>query len=361
MEPRLILEKLLRREDLTPAEIQALFEALTSDEGHGRLSAELDRDGASGSSAAPAEQKAGLLVALRAKGESVAEIAGMAAQMRRRAVRLPESMRHALDTCGTGGDGSCTLNISTLSALTLASMGVPVVKHGNRSVSSSCGSADVLEKLGCPLDLSPEQSAALFQKTKFAFLFAPLYHPAMKAVAPVRKALQIRTIFNFLGPLANPALVSHQVLGVPDESRVRPFAEVLRELGLTSAVVVHGEGTDEIMPFGKTHVAAFLNGGAIFEETWSAKDLGIPQAHRDDLRVAGVDEAVSRARAVLAGKGRPADTAAVALNAAAGLYIYGEAKAMDKAIRRVQEHLTSGDAGRHLERIIGVAKNGGSS
>lgn len=331
-----LLEKLLRRESLNLEEIHSLFEGLIQD--------------------TPPELKAAVLTALRAKGETVMEILGMAQEMRSHAVALPPDMAQALDTCGTGGDGSRSLNLSTLAALTVSSMGVPVVKHGNRSVSSSCGSADVLEGLGFPLDLSPDASFTLFKETRFAFLFAPAYHPAMKSVAPVRKSLQIRTIFNFLGPLSNPARVLFQVLGVPAAERVRPFAEVLKGLGLKSALVVHGEpGLDEISPFGKTQVSYFLDGGPLRDESWTPSDLGITVMRPDRLTVSGVQESVSRAKAILAGTAPPDDLQAVAINAAGGLFAFGRVKRMADSVAQAQDHLAGGHVKLHLERILQTA------
>lgn len=331
-----MLEKMLRAESLTLEETHRVFEGLIRDE--------------------PPELKAAVLTALRAKGETVTEILGMAQDMRRLAVGLPPGLSQALDTCGTGGDGAKTLNLSTLAAVVLSAMGVPIVKHGNRSVSSSCGSADLLEKLGLPLDLTPNAAAALFQETRFTFLFAPHYHPAMKAVSPVRKALQIRTIFNFLGPLANPAKVLYQVVGVPGPDRVRPFADVLKGLGLRSALVVHGEpGIDEISPCGKTTAAFFLNGGPIQQETWSTADLGISEVRLDRLRVSGVDEAVRRARDVLAGTGPEEDRQAVAVNVAAGLLVWGRVTRMPVGVAEAKSFLSDNRAAAHWDRIVQAA------
>lgn len=333
---REILEKLLRREPLDIPETGQLFDSLIGD--------------------TPAEMKAALLAALRAKGETETEIAGMAQNMRRHAVSLPADLCDALDTCGTGGDGSRSLNISTLAAIVLSSMGVPIVKHGNRSVSSSCGSADLLEKLGLPLDLTPAGAAELFRRTRFTFLFAPLYHPAMKSVAPVRKALQIRTIFNFLGPLSNPAQVKFQILGVPARERVRPFAEVLKRLGLTSAAVVHGEpAMDEVSPCGKTFVACFINGGEIREETWSLSDLGISKVALETLSIANADESAVRSRQILAGAAESADIDSVAANAGAGLWITGKTRTVGEGVAQARAHIQHGEAGRHFDLIVKTA------
>ena len=333
---KILLEKLLRAESLDLEDSHRLFDGLIRD--------------------TPPEMKAALLSALRAKKETETEILGMAQQMRKYAVALPPRMQEALDTCGTGGDGSRTLNLSTLSALLLSSMGVPIVKHGNRSVSSACGSADLLEGLGFPLDLTPDQAVSLFDSTRFAFLFAPLYHPVMKSVAAVRKALQIRTIFNFLGPLSNPAKVLHQVVGVPEAGRVRPFAEVLKLLGLKSAMVVHGEpGMDEISPCGKTQLSYFLDKGPIRDMTVTMEDLGCAPIRKESLTVNNIAEAVARARRALEGKGAEEDMTAVSVNAAAGLFITGKVKHLADGVSQARTHLAQGLAHPHFNRILQAA------
>lgn len=332
-----ILEKLRGKESLNPEETGLLFDALIGD--------------------ATSETKAALLTALSEKGESVTEIAGMAEQMRRHAVTLPPEMRQALDTCGTGGDGARSLNLSTLSALVLSSMGVPIVKHGNRSVTSSCGSADLLEGLGFPLDLSPAAAATLFKETRFAFLFAPLYHPAMKSVGPIRKALRIRTIFNFLGPLSNPARVLFQVLGVPSADRVYPFADVLKRLGLRSAMVVHGDNPsmDELSPCGITRMVYFLEGGPLKETSCRPEDFGIAPALPERLRISGSQESVARSRDILSGKGTGDEQAAVAINVAGGLFVHGRVKQMTDGMAEARAYLKSGQAISHVEKIIQTA------
>ncbi len=332
-----ILEKLLNRGSLEVDETSRLFDALVGN-------------------TAP-EMKAALLTALRAKGETETEIYGMALKMRQAAIPLPPDLREALDTCGTGGDGSRSLNLSTISALILSALGMPIVKHGNRSVSSTCGSADLLEKLGFPLDLPPESTVKLFRETRFGFLFAPLYHPAMKAVVPIRKILQVRTIFNFLGPLSNPAQVVFQILGVPSADRVRPFADVLKRLGLRSALVVHGEpGLDEVSPCGKTRAVYFLLQGPLKEEKWSPADFGLAPVPPDRLAVSGPEESVSRTRDILAGTGSPDDVSAVSLNAAAGLWVSGRTGTIADALTQVRACLFSGHARVHLDRILHVAQ-----
>ncbi len=231
------LRRLLGREDLTRAETEELFGQLM--------------DGA-----LDAAQKAALLIGLAMKGETASEIAGAAAAMRRRVVPIPHSRPLAVDTCGTGGDGRGTFNISTAAALVAAAGGAAIAKHGNRSVSSRSGSADVLAALGVPIEVEPEVAGRALDEIGIAFLFAPRLHPAMREVMPVRRALAVRTVFNLLGPLTNPAGAQAQVLGVYARDKVELLARVLLELGVRHALVVHGsDGLDEITTTGPTFVA----------------------------------------------------------------------------------------------------------
>ncbi|MEE9217771.1 MAG: anthranilate phosphoribosyltransferase, partial [Acidobacteriota bacterium] len=200
-------------------------------------------------------QIAALLIGLRVKGETVDELAGCAGAMRRHAVRIRSRHPELMDTCGTGGDGRSTANVSTLAALVVAGAGMPVAKHGNRSISSRCGSADLLEALGVKIDLEPDRARRCLDETGIGFLFAPRFHPAMKHALPVRRALGVRTILNLLGPLSNPADITRQLIGVFDAAWLRPFAEVLHEAGLRSALIVHGNGMDELHPRERSRVA----------------------------------------------------------------------------------------------------------
>ena len=270
-----------------------------------------------GGEATPA-QIAGLLVALRMKGETVTEIASAARTMRRHAVAVEVPPSGPLvDTCGTGGDGSGSFNISTLAAVVVAACGVRVAKHGNRAASSRCGSADLLEALGVDIELSPARIAECIESVGIGFMFARAHHPAMRFAAPVRAELGVRTLFNFLGPLTNPAGASHQLLGVGDGSRQEMMAEVLRELGV-GGWVVHGHGgLDEVSLSGPTRVVAVEAGGArIFEVT--PADFGLNEAAPD--AIAGGDAAQNAviARAILVGEPGPCRDAVV-LNAAATL------------------------------------------
>lgn len=333
MTPNDMLQALIGRRDLTAAEATELMNHL--------LDPALD-----------AAVKAGLLTALRAKGETADELAALAARMRNLARRLPDEMRAAIDTCGTGGDGLCTLNVSTLSALTLSAMGVPVVKHGNRSVSSKCGSADLLEALGVPLQLDPDQALARFKKSGFVFLFAPAWHPAMKEIMPVRKALGVPTVFNLLGPLCNPARVDYQVLGVANPDLIDLFADALARLGVKRAAVVHGEpGMDEVSPCGDTHVM-IIGEGSIESSMWTLKDFGVTRVDPVDLRISGLEESVARARELISGRGRAADRVAVSINVAAALWVAGRADSLKAGCERAQETLATNAVAEHLEKII---------
>ncbi|MCS6985139.1 MAG: anthranilate phosphoribosyltransferase [Leptospiraceae bacterium] len=267
-------------------------------------------------------QIAAYLVALRLKGETADEIAGFAQAMRQSAVKLPRKKSPLVDTCGTGGDRSHWLNISTLAALTLASVGVPVAKHGNRAISSQTGSADFLESLGYPLEESPESAAERLQQTNFCFLFAPKYHPAMKHVAPVRKELGIRTVFNILGPLANPAGAEIQLLGVADEKRLWDMAKALQELGVHKALVVHGSGVDEIHPIMPTKYLK-VDRNHISEGLLDPRELGLRPLSLEEIVARSRQEALAKSQDFLDGKNETAITT-VALNAAAALYLYEE-------------------------------------
>ena len=296
-------------------------------------------------------QVAGLLVALRAKGETGSEVAAAARAMRARALRVA-APRGTVDTCGTGGDGAGTINISTAAALVAAAAGVPVAKHGNRSVSSRCGSADVLEALGVRLDLGAEALSTLLAEVGIAFLFAPRLHPAMAAVVPVRKALAVRTIFNLLGPLTNPAAVRRQVMGVWGPGVQVLAAQALAELGAEHALVVHSaDGLDELSVLAPSTVVEVRDGRV--KETWTLRpgDLGI--AVRDSDSLAGGDAEVNARRlcAILAGEESSAASEAVALNAAAALFVGGVVGSLAEGLERAREVLASGAAGATLESM----------
>jgi len=269
-------------------------------------------------------QTAALLMGLRARGESVEQVAGAAMALRRAMLPLPTPTPERLvDTCGTGGGSVGTLNVSTAAAFVVAGAGVPVAKHGNRSYTSRCGSADVLEALGVDITLGPERAAPVLAAVGFVFLFAPTYHPAMRHVGPTRKELGIATIMNLLGPLANPAGVSRQVVGVADRARAPLVAGALRELGATHALVVHGEiGMDEISPRGTTAVWE-VRDGRISEWTLDPVNVGLAVNDLSDLAGGDPAENAARIEEVLGGAGGPAARSAVLLNAAAALYVAG--------------------------------------
>jgi anthranilate phosphoribosyltransferase len=270
-----------------------------------------------GGEASPA-QIAALLIALRLKGETVEEITGFARVMRSRATPIRNRHKVLVDTCGTGGDGVNTFNISTAAALVVAGCGVPVAKHGNRSVSSRCGSADVLEALGINIALTPEQKEECLERTGIAFLFAPALHGAMKHAAGPRREIGVRTVFNVLGPLTNPAGASAQVLGVYSRELVPKLAGVLARLGTRGAFVLHGAGgADEITPAGPAYICR-VAGGKISSFELDPLDLGIKRSSLDSLRGGSPSENAAIINSVLAGEKGPRRDA-VTLNAALAL------------------------------------------
>jgi len=299
-------------------------------------------------------QIAGLLVALRVRGETAEELAGFAQAMRQRAVKVPVGATGVVDTCGTGGDVHDTFNISTAAAFVAAAAGVPVAKHGNRSVTSRCGSADVLEALGVPLELSPEQVGQCIDEVGIGFLFAPALHPAMRHAAPVRRQLGLRTVFNLLGPLTNPAEARRQVLGVFAPEWVRPVAEALLELGTPHAMVVHGlAGLDELSIVGPTVVAEVRDGG-VREYTLVAEDLGLPRCRVEDIAGGDPEQSAAMLLEVLGGaKGARSDI--VALNAAAAVYVGGRAADLREGLAVARQVLESGAAMAVLEKFRRVA------
>jgi anthranilate phosphoribosyltransferase len=301
---------------------------------------------------ATAAQIGALLGALAARGETEDEVVGFARTMRARAVPLPS--RGAVDTCGTGGDGAGTFNISTVSSLIVAACGVPVAKHGNRSASGSCGSADVLEALGLRVDPPVDVVARSLADLGWAFLFAPAFHAATRHAAGPRKELGVRTAFNLLGPLTNPAFPEAQVVGVPRPELVGFMARCLARLGVRRAWVVHGAGLDEVSPCGPTTVASFDDlGQRCF--VIDPSDAGIEACDPDDLR--GGDAAVNAAvaRAVLAGERGPCRDAAL-INAAAALVVAGRAGELREGVAQAAEAVDSGRAADVLHRAKEIAR-----
>jgi anthranilate phosphoribosyltransferase len=283
------------------------------------------------------------LAALRTKGETTSEILGSARVMQERALPADLGELRALDLCGTGGDGKGTFNISTTCAFVAAAAGVPVAKHGNRAASSKSGSADVLEALGARVSLGPEAALRCIREVGIGFLYAPAFHPAMKAVAPVRRELGVRTIFNLLGPLVNPARVKAQLLGVFDPGLLVPFAEVLKGLGVERACVVHGEGGyDEATTAGSCFVAT-LQDGEVQRFRLDPKGFGFPIARPGALDGGDAEENAKITLSVLEGeKGPRRDT--VVLNAALALYAAGAPADLDGALEAAERALDSGKA-----------------
>lgn len=298
-------------------------------------------------------QVAGLLVALRARPVEGPILAAMARVLRSHRIAVACQVRPLIDTCGTGGDGSGTFNVSTASALVVAACGGAVAKHGNRGVSSKTGSADVLEALGLELDLPPEAAARMVDATGFAFLFAPRYHPTMAHVMPVRRRLGIRTHFNLLGPLSNPALAEYQLLGVYAPELTRPMAEALAELGVRGALVVHCAGMDEIGLHDVTRGHRVVD-GAVEELVIDPAEVGIARAPVAALVGGDAAENAAILRAVLEGEEGPrADV--VALNAGAACLVAGLADSLAEGVERSRAALREGRAARVLERAVATA------
>ncbi|MCY4028124.1 MAG: anthranilate phosphoribosyltransferase [Acidobacteria bacterium] len=327
-----LIDKLYRRYDLTAAEAEAAMAEVMA----GR--------------ATPA-QIAGLLVALAMKGERASEIAGLARTMRRHAVPLSRPRPDAFDTCGTGGDRSHTVNVSSLAAIVLAACGVPVAKHGNRSVSSRCGSADLFEALGVDLAASPATVERSLGEAGIAFFFAPTFHPSMRHAGPARRELGVRTAFNLLGPLTNPAGVARQVIGVPRPELTDLLARVLGQLGSVRAWVVHGaDGVDEISTTGYTKVSE-LRAGRVRTFYVHPAEFGLARAEGAALRVADVEASVAAARAVLNGEAGPAREFVLA-NVAAGLVVAERAATLRDGVALGAEALDSGRAAGTLEAMV---------
>jgi anthranilate phosphoribosyltransferase len=291
------------------------------------------------------------LVALRAKGETAEEIAGCAEAMREHVVAVEPQRDDLVDTAGTGGDGAHTLNISTAAALVAAAAGAGVAKHGNRAVSSACGSADVLEALGFRLDLPPERIARSIDELGFGFMFAPAHHPAMRHAAPVRRELATRTVFNVLGPLTNPAGARAQVIGVFSAELVPTIAEVVAQLGARRAFVVHGfGGIDELSPAGPNLVCEVAD-GKVRRRTIDPAELGLERCDPDELRGGTPEENARTIRAVLDGAdGGRRD--AVLLNAAGAIAASGHAADLSDGIALAREAVDSGAAAERLELLI---------
>jgi anthranilate phosphoribosyltransferase len=326
------LARLYTGESLSEAEAEGLFAELVA----GRL---------------PEPAIAAMLVALRLKGETAEELTGAARALRAADSDFPRPDYLFADSCGTGGDGSASINVSTAVAFTAAAAGLPIAKHGNRSVTSRCGSADVLEQLGAKLDATAEVSRKALDETGVCFLFAPLYHPGLRHAGPVRRMLKVRTIMNMLGPCLNPAEPGVQLLGVADPALLQPVASTLAALGVRRALVVHGSGLDEIALHGETE-AVRVRFGALEAVTIRPEDAGLERRPVQVLRGGGPEENAERLKALLMGYGIAAETEVVALNTGALLLTAGLASDLRDGAGMALQALSSGEAYRRLKLFI---------
>ncbi len=330
-----LIEKLRRQEDLTTDEAAAAMASIMRGE------------------AAPA-QIAGLLVGMAMKGERPGELVGLARTMRANAMAVPSQPGPVFDTCGTGGDRSGSFNISTAAAIVMAACGTRVAKHGNRSVSSQCGSADVLEALGVNIQAAPDVAARCLTEVGIAFLFAPTFHPAMKHAAQVRKDLGVRTAFNLLGPLTNPARPTRQIVGVPKPDLTELIARSLALLGSERAWVVHGaDGLDELSTTGYTKVSECRNNNVQTFYVHPA-DFGLAKATAESLKGGDAPTNAAIVRAVLDGvKGAPRDV--VLLNTGAALFIAGQAQTVLAGVTQAEAAIDSGAAAGVLKQLVSIS------
>ncbi len=325
------IEKLRNKENLSQDEIKEFMKAIMSGD-------------------STKEEISDFLIALREKGPTIDEITGAACIMREFVIPVKTKHKDILDTCGTGGDKKNTFNISTITAFVVAGAGAIVAKHGNRSVSSKCGSACILEEMGVNLDIEEAHLGACLDEVGIAFLFAQRLHPAMKNVAPIRKELGVETIFNILGPLTNPAKATHQIMGVYNRDYVEPLANVLKNLGLKKALVVHGaDGLDEITTTDKTYISEY-NGKEILSYDIDPTELGIERADPKDLEGGDLEVNVKIFKDILNGeKGPKRDV--VILNSAFALYAAGKAENVSKGIIMAVESIDNGLARKKLEDL----------
>ena len=335
-----VIQKLVSGEGLKPEEARAAMEEIMS----GR--------------ATPA-QIAAFLVALRMKGETVTEITEFAKVMREFSVRInPRVGGRIVDTCGTGGDASHTINVSTVSALVSSAAGAVVAKHGNRAVSSSSGSADVLEALGVNIQAPPEVVQRCIEDVGIGFLFAPTFHPAMKNALAPRREIGVRTVFNILGPLTNPAGASAQLLGVYSNDLLEKMAEALKRLGVMPAAVVHGSGLDEITNTGETDILWISEEGEVSREALTPEELGVRRAKLEELKVRSREEGCVEVFKLLYTPEKVAEAKRdiVLLNSAAVLVVAGEAQGMEEGMEMAREALASGRA---YQKLKGLVKSSG--
>ena len=330
-----VLQQLLNRQDLTHAQMLDVMRQV--------MQGELTQ-----------AQIAGLLIGLRMKGETVEEISAAAQVMRELSTKVEiRDTAHLVDTCGTGGDGIQTFNVSTVSAFVAAAAGAKVAKHGGRSVSSTCGSADVLEALGVSVNLSPRQVADAVDRIGIGFMFAPNHHSAMKHAAPVRRELGVRTLFNLLGPMTNPAGAKRQVMGVFHKDLTGLLARVLQRLGSEHVMVVHGaDGMDEISFTGDTYVAE-LKDGEVREYVINPARFGMPVQDVQTIRINDAAESKAMVLAVLAGKTGPARDI-VLLNAGAAIYVSGVADSIEAGIAKAADVIDTGAAMKKLDQLKAI-------
>lgn len=321
---------------LTRAETETLFAALV----RGELSE---------------TETASMLLAMKLRGETPEELAGAARALRSACTPFPSPGGVFADSCGTGGDNSGSINISTAAAFVAAAAGLPVVKHGNRSYTSRCGSADVLERCGVRIDAPPETMRAALDATGVAFLYAPLYHPGLRHAAGARKTLGVRTMMNVLGPCLNPASPPVQLLGVADPSLLEPVARTLAALGVARALIVHGGGLDEIALHSTTQ-AIRLENGEIETLVISPEDAGLERRPRDSLRGGDPEENARRLRALLEGAGAAAESEIVALNAGALLHLAGRAPSLREAVALAADTLRAGLPAEVLSRFAEASR-----
>ena len=301
-------------------------------------------------------QIAAFLAAMRVKDISSDELAGLATSMRGHAVKVETDLNDLVDTCGTGSAKLKTFNISTTAAFVAAGAGVHVAKHGNRGITSKCGSADVLTELGVKVDASPQIIAQCIEEANIGFMFAPMFHPAMKYVQPIRKALGFRTAFNILGPLVNPAGAKRQVIGVPEESAMEKIAQTLKRLGAIRAMVVHSEGLDEISTMSKTKIFEIKDGQIIPNEI-SPEDFGFETADFEQLKGADAPANAKITRDILTGKETDSKKQIVVLNAAAAIIVAGIADDFNDAIKQTDKAIENGNALACLEKMIEISNS----
>ena len=331
------INPLLAGEDLSQAQAGALLDTVFAGE-------------------VPEAQVAAFLTAMRVKGPTAPEVAGLAGSLRSHAVKVTVDADNLVDTCGTGGGSVKTCNVSTAAAIVAAGAGVRVAKHGNRGITSACGSADVLEALGVKIDASPEVIAACIGQAGVGFMFAPMFHPAMKYVQPIRKALGFRTVFNILGPLANPAGAGAQVLGVADAGLMDMMIETLKLLGTRYAMVVHSDGLDEISTLGPTKIVE-LKDGIIRRTELDPATLGIASAQVSDLKADDATHSAGILREILGGKDQGPRRDIVLLNAAGAIIAGGLAGDFETAFSLAQTSVSSGKAQAALEKMIEISNS----